>query len=176
MASRRAPAKAGKKKAAKRSPKKRAPRKADTQKTGKRGMTPFRPTDEQRKQVELMVGLGLTYREISLLTINPRTGSGISVNTLQKHFPEELARGAPLANAQVARALFKKATSDSHPQAATCAIWWSKARMGWRSEQKLSVDVKDTSGVLVVPAAAATTEDWISEQAEADKDKQSPVE
>lgn len=149
--------------------------------TGKRGgarpgagRPPFRPTDDQRRQVEELAGLGLSQHEIALVIYNPdRDGAPISEVTLRKHFAHELAVGAPRANAEVARRLYKKATSDDHPQAATCAIWWTKARMGWKSEERHQIDVESKSGVLVVPATV-TPEQWVADQQTKNREKQSP--
>jgi len=57
-----------------------------------------------------------------------------SPKTLRKHFPQELARGAIEANAQVGQTLFKMATSGNEPAA---TIFWLKTRAGWREIQVL---------------------------------------
>ena len=56
---------------------------------------------------------------------------GISEAVLAKTFVVERREAVPLANAAVAQALFTKATGDG-PQSATAAIFWLKARAGWR--------------------------------------------
>ena len=127
------------------------------------GRPPFVPTKDQRQQVEMMVAYGLTYEQTASLTINPKTGKGISTRTLQDKFKTELASGGAKAHALVAQSLFKKATSDSHPNAVTAAIWWTKARMGWRGEEKHVHEVQGSTGVLVAPATL-TPEEWIEAQ------------
>ena len=54
---------------------------------------------------------------------------GISDETLRKYYRRELDLGLIEANAKVAEALFRQATVEGNTAA---AIWWTKARMGWR--------------------------------------------
>lgn len=151
--------------------KKPARRKPETKKRRGRGQPPFQPTEDQRKQVELMVGLNLTHREIASLVFNPRTGKGISVNTLELHFRYELDNGAAKVNAKVGESLVKRALDLQHPQGATCAIFYAKTRMGWKETQVHEVESK--AGVLVAPAQM-TPEEWIEQQQKADAEKEAP--
>jgi DNA-binding XRE family transcriptional regulator len=80
------------------------------------------PTAEQRKTVKAMIGYGITQADIA-------TVIGIDPKTLRLHYPEEIARGAVEANAQVAQSLFQAATKGKNM---TAAIWWSKTRMAWK--------------------------------------------
>jgi len=122
------------------------------------GRPPFRPTDEQRRNVETLAGLGLRHQDIRLLVINPSTGKPIEEKTLRRRFAQELASGAPKANAKVAQSLFQKAIGNG-PQAVTAAIWFSKCRMGWMEKQSVEVEVK--AGVLVAPAGMSP-EEWVA--------------
>jgi hypothetical protein len=61
----------------------------------------FQPTEEQRRTVEVMVGLGIPEEDI-LLTVRDRNGKSISKNMLRKHFREELETAAVKMNAKVA--------------------------------------------------------------------------
>ena len=160
--------KAGRKKAAATSRKKATRKKSQSRKRPvssaqkkasptKGGRPPFEPTDEDRKNVQTLAGLGLKQDEIRLLVTNPHTGEPISDATLRRHFSRELETGGPIANSQVAQSLFRKATGNG-PAAVTAAIWWTKCRMGWKENSVVEVDVK--SGVLV-PPPAATPEEWI---------------
>ncbi len=138
---------------------------SETQKkTGSKGGRPaFRPTGDQRENVEAMVGFGLTYKEIAVLIHNPQTGIGISTNTLERHFRKELDCGRAKVKAKVIGSLVKKACSDSHPQAAVCSMFFLKCQHGWRQEDKLVHEVEGGTGVLVAPARV-TPEVWIREQ------------
>lgn len=82
----------------------------------------FKPTDEQRRHVMTMTGLGITQEDMALmLRIDPKT--------LAKHFRRELDTGMTEANVRVAQALFVNCTKNMSVQA---QIWWTKTRMGWK--------------------------------------------
>lgn len=84
----------------------------------------FSPTDENRRTVRAMAGFGVPQEDIAvLLDIDPKT--------LRKHFRAELDRGTIEANAKVAQTLFTMATVDKNVAA---AIFWMKARAGWREK------------------------------------------
>ena len=91
-----------------------------------RGRPRFEPTPKERRQVRKLVGLGLTHEDISGVI-------GISEKTLRRHFRKELETGVAIANARVAASLFRQATSKIKPNP-TCAIFWMKARAGWRDQ------------------------------------------
>ena len=148
------PKSSGSRKAAKSAPPISAPEKTKRRSAGR---PPFRPTDEQRKQVTTLAGLGLRHEEIALLVENPTTSAPVALHTLRRHFARELETGALKANAKVAESLFKKATGDG-TQAVTAGIWWTKCRMGWK--ERTVVEVESKSGVLVAPAGQ-TVEEWI---------------
>jgi len=81
-----------------------------------RGRPPHVPTDRDRRQVEVMTGLGLTQEQIGKIL-------NVSEDTLQRHYADEIASGVAKANVQVAQNLFNIATSrDSGAVAA--AIFW----------------------------------------------------
>jgi hypothetical protein len=82
----------------------------------------FTPTDEQRRLVKMLSGFGIPQEDIAMrLEISP--------HTLRKQFRKELDCGAVDANAQVANALYKMATSGKCPAA---TIFWAKTRNRWR--------------------------------------------
>lgn len=80
------------------------------------------PSPEQRRQVMTMAGFGIPQLEIANLV-------GISDRTLRTRYRRELDTGATEANLRVAQSLYNMAVRDKVPAA---AIWWTKARMGWR--------------------------------------------
>ena len=86
------------------------------------------PTDEQRRMVESMSGLGVPDYNIAKVM-------GMSEPTLRKHFHDELEVGHIKSNFQVAQTLYKAATDVDHPKHVTAAIFWLKARAGWREAQ-----------------------------------------
>ena len=57
----------------------------------------------------------------------------LSLNTLKKHYPEELELGLARANAVVGGTLFAEAKKGN----ITAAIFWMKTRGGWRETAKV---------------------------------------
>jgi len=87
------------------------------------------PTQEQRRTVRAMAGFGVPHEGIAiLLEIDPKT--------LRKHFQSELDRGSVEATAKVAQSLFQMATQGKNVAA---AIFWMKARAGWREKHDVHV-------------------------------------
>jgi hypothetical protein len=91
------------------------------------GRKAFEPTDDERKQVEIISGYGLPLEQIAVLIRD-----GIDADTLRKHFATELQSGKAKANAQVGKTLFQKVMAGD----TTAAIWWSKTQMRWSEVQK----------------------------------------
>jgi len=104
------------------------------------GRNPFEPTETERKQVEALSGYGLPLDQIAVLV-----RKGISVETLTKHFAEELVSGKAKANSQVGRTLFQKATGGD----TTAMIWWTKTQMKWSETQKVEHTGKDGGAIAV---------------------------
>ena len=82
-----------------------------------------KPTEESRRNVRGLAGLGMTVDDISRLV-------GITENTLRKHYPNEMARGRAEANVRVSEALFKAATR-ANPNV-MAQMFWLKNRAGWK--------------------------------------------
>ena len=64
------------------------------------GRPPFEPTPEQRQNVEIMVGIGITQLEICRMVRGP-SGRPINKRTLEKHFRKEIDTGAASLRSQV---------------------------------------------------------------------------
>jgi hypothetical protein len=106
-----------------------------------RGRPAFQPTDEQRKNVELMVGLGITEENICLF-VRDRRDKPISRNSLRKHFKKELETGATKLNAQVGNFMVSTIFGVTPPNGVTpirdervrgrLGELFLKARLGWR--------------------------------------------
>ena len=89
----------------------------------------FQPSEEQRRTVKAMAGLGVPHEGIAvLLDVDPKT--------LRKYFHPELERGSVEATAKVAQSLFQLATTGKNVAA---AIFWMKARAGWREKHEVQV-------------------------------------
>jgi hypothetical protein len=91
------------------------------------GRPAFEPTDSERKQVEAMSGYGLPIDQIAVLVRD-----GIHIDTLRKHFANELVSGKAKANSGIGRTLFQKAMDGD----TTAMIWWTKTQMRWAETQK----------------------------------------
>jgi hypothetical protein len=85
----------------------------------------FQPTDEQRRTVRAMAGYGMPHDDIA-------TFLDIDAKTLRKYFTRELELGSIEATTKVAQSLFRMATEGKNVAA---AIFWMKARAGWREKQ-----------------------------------------
>ena len=106
-----------------------------------RGRPAFQPTDEQRKNVEVMVGLGIPQDKICLL-VRDRRDTPISRNSLRKHFKKELETGATKLNAQVGNFMVVTIMGAKPPAGVTpirdervrgrLGELFLKSRLGWR--------------------------------------------
>lgn len=56
----------------------------------------------------------------------------VGLDVLHREYKAEIEDGGGTANLKVAGTLFKIATDPLHPKAVTAAIWWTKAKMGWK--------------------------------------------
>jgi hypothetical protein len=89
------------------------------------GRPPHVPTDEQRRLVEELVGLGMTKHAIGRVV-------GICSRTLELHYRHELDNGEAVAISAVARNLFRMATGDGK-EAFQAASFFLKCRANWRT-------------------------------------------
>ena len=95
---------------------------------------PFQPTPEQLRTARAMAGYGMPHVDIA-------TFFDIDAKTLRKHFGRELELGSIEATAKVAQSLFRMATEGKNVAA---AIFWMKARAGWREKQPEALMRDDT--------------------------------
>ena len=72
---------------------------------------------------------------------------GIDPKTLRLHYRAVIDQQKAIKNFAVGKSLFQKATSASHPQAVTAAIFWAKTQMGWKDTTVL----EHTGGVASEP-------------------------
>jgi hypothetical protein len=89
-----------------------------------RGRPPFAPSGRDRAAARTMAAFGVPQEDIA-------RAIGVDPKTLRRHLADELELGAVEASAKVAQALFRRATGDG-PQSVVAAIFWLKARAGWR--------------------------------------------
>ena len=137
----------------------------------KPGHRTYHPTDKDRKQVEIMVSLGLTQLQIAAVIQNSRTIKSIGIPTLTEKFADELASEGAKIKAKIGQSIIARALDMQHPQGAVCAIFFAKTRMGWSEKRQLEVTSK--SGVLVVPCKMSP-EEWIAAQEAANDEREPP--
>ena len=100
----------------------------------------FEATEEQRRTVRAMSGYGVPHDDIAtMLRVDPKT--------LRKHFRDELDRGSIEATAKVGQSLFRMATEGGSVAA---AIFWMKARAGWREKQVVEVEQRQPLELLSI--------------------------
>jgi hypothetical protein len=127
------------------------------------GRPAFSPTNEQRLKVEIMVACGMAQTMICEQIVNTTTGKPIDLKTLRKVFRDELDRGSQTANSLVAQALFKKATGTG-PQSVTAAIFWMKARAGWKDKQHIELEGHVGAGGAGPAAPADMTDEQLADE------------
>ena len=97
------------------------------------------PSEDDRRTVRALSCYGVPHEDIA-------THMDMDAKTLRKHYRRELDRGTIEANAKVAATLFTMATVDKNVAA---AIFWMKARGGWR-EKPLPDEEKKVEPTQVV--------------------------
>jgi len=108
------------------------------------GRPPHNPTPETRAQVYALASFGARYSDIARLI-------GVSENTLDKHYSDELAKGAVERNAKVAGFLYHSASGRaiedgaSYSDCLKAAMFWLKTRAQWRETNHHDVTSSDGS-------------------------------
>jgi len=92
-----------------------------------------KPTAETRDVVRGLIRGGTPREEIAKVI-------GVSLPTLRKHYREILNLGQGYAVARVINSLFQAATTPGPGQVAA-AIFWLKARLGWRDRDPVQTHV-----------------------------------
>ena len=107
-----------------------------------------------------MSGFGIPQPDIAIHL-------GIDPKSLRKHFREELDRGSIEATAKVAQSLFNMATQGNNVAA---AIFWMKARAGWREKQEMHHSGEPVIIRVVTGVPRATDDDGTALTGEADSE------
>ena len=103
------------------------------------------PDPASRRQVEAMAGFGMPEVGIARMI-------GVNAATLQRRYPEELAIGEFKANARVAENLYRRATGEGR-EAVIAAIFWLKARAGWKETSTHEVGGHNGQPIKIVLTA-----------------------
>lgn len=122
----------------------------------RKGIPNFEPTAEERKLVEMVAGVGLSHEQMRYLIKRPGADGRmqpISVDTLTRHFHDELITGQASAIATVAGKLYATAIGAPGPQATASQIFWLKSRAGWKETVGLELPPTDSEEDAVGQAA-----------------------
>lgn len=93
------------------------------------GQKPHEVTQEKKKKVAELVSFGIRRSTIAYIL-------GISEDTLERKYREELDHGTDMCVSEVAKTLFEKAVFDKD---VTSMIFFLKTRGRWRTEDSKGV-------------------------------------
>ena len=113
------------------------------------GRPPHEPTEEFRDLVRRASAMGLPQEAIAKLL-------KIGVNQLVKYYRGELDLGGAHANLKVTETLFSIATDKEHKGCVAAAIFWSKARNGWREVTRTEHTGADGTAIKAEITATST--------------------
>ena len=109
---------------------------------GRSGRKAFVPTQEQRRNVKLLVGLGIPQDKICLMVVNPQTEKPLDPKSLRKHFPRELEIGAAELHARISNFIVATifgitppagtVAIDNQHVRGSLAMFFAETRMGWK--------------------------------------------
>ena len=115
------------------------------------GRPRFEPTDEQRKNVAVLVGLGITEVEICGV-VRDQKDHPVTVPTLRRHFKRELEAGAVALNGRVGNFMIATIFGQQLPEGfdgtaitdeksrTRLLELFAKTRMGMGEQAKLKVE------------------------------------
>ena len=115
------------------------------------GRPSYQPTEADRKQVELLSGIGVPIDQIGLII-------GIDKKTVQKHYRDELDVGQAKAISRVSKRLFEIATGDGRDSLSAC-IFWLKCRAGWKPPADVEFNIDNSNKTATVINLPAEQED-----------------
>jgi len=95
---------------------------------------------EARNRVEALAAYGTPHKEIARVL-------RIDLDALRADYEEELATGRTKANSRVAEALYRTAIAGGR-EGVTAAIFWLKARAGWKETSVHELAAADGSGAM----------------------------
>ena len=87
----------------------------------------YKPSDKDRATVKAMASYGVPQEDIGRVV-------GCSHVTLRKHYADELATAAIMANAKIAETAYSMAVSGQNSAA---TFFWLKCRAGWREVERI---------------------------------------
>ncbi len=123
------------------------------------GRPPFEPTDEQRRNVEIMVGLGIPQDCICVMT-RDKKDRPITEATLRKQFKKEIAQAQAKLNVTVGNFMVATILGREPPPGitpitdpkirASFAELFARTRMGWQTTVKTEIANADSKPFVYV--------------------------
>lgn len=108
----------------------------------RKGIPNFKPSAELRKQVRTYAAVGLTHEQMVLLI--PHAGAPISIDTLTRHFADELVAGKAQAIAQLGGRLYQigmgQIAESSVADQSRAIMFYLKTQAGWRETDRVEID------------------------------------
>lgn len=98
---------------------------------------PHSPTEETRRQVEMMAACGLTSEQIYKCMGQPGT-----LYSFERLYRQEIDLGALRAVGQIGGTVLSIAIDRNHDQCMQAAMFFLRARGGWRDVRKVETDTK----------------------------------
>ena len=106
------------------------------------GRPEHEPTEESRRVVEAMSGIGVAQKYIAA-TLD------IAEKTLRKHYPKEISVGRAKAHSKIARSIFERAQRSDR-----LAIFYASTQMGWSTKaEEATSEAMQGFRVHVMPKA-----------------------
>lgn len=104
------------------------------------GAAPYEPTPAERLMVRVCRASGMTEEQIAPLVNWPH---GLAVSTLKAHFAADIEHGTERLTALIAANLARRAIDPNGGRdGLTAAIFWLKARAGWRDGNGLQIGLQ----------------------------------
>ncbi len=98
------------------------------------------PTDKNHHMVEAMAAVGTPSEDMATML-------GISKDTLERHYMDNIKAGRVKANLQIGRKIHAQALEGD----TALLIWWSKTRMRWSAaKDEAPTNPGDTGDITVV--------------------------
>lgn len=108
------------------------------------------PTDAGRETIRALASFGIPQRRMAAYL-------RIDKKTLTKHYRDELDEAGVAADLAVVKNLHRIASESDNP---TAAIYWTKARLGWKEAKDEPPPPKEDEAKHVDKPKGETVDEW----------------
>lgn len=126
-------------------PKKRASRAKPPEQRKRRGPPAWEPTAADRNLVKMGIAFGTTEEMLASMLTIPGQSPGITVETLHKRFPQEIALSKAQLELQLAGTMWQRAMGNTSGATVT-AIFLAKAKFGWKDREVIEIKPPEADG------------------------------